>query len=261
MQKMRRFLPAGLLLAVCAALPLSSLGDSLDDQLVDRLRTVAPKLDAEVLKTAISASRCAVSNGVEMPERLAVIDFSLPSSQERLWIFDLEKGELLLRDLVAHGKNSGNFESTAFSNIEGSHQSSIGLFQARESYYGRHGYSLRLDGLEPGINDLARQRAIVIHGADYVNDDWVSKYGRIGRSHGCPAVDNQIVKRVVDNLKGGQLVFKYYPDQEWLHSSGFLKCDNKTLAGKKPAKKWLTASSGSVEYASVVGNSRTALRE
>ena len=132
MQKMRRFLPAGLLLAVCAALPLSSLGDSLDDQLVDRLRTVAPKLDAEVLKTAISASRCAVSNGVEMPERLAVIDFSLPSSQERLWIFDLEKGELLLRDLVAHGKNSGNFESTAFSNIEGSHQSSIGLFQARE---------------------------------------------------------------------------------------------------------------------------------
>ncbi|HAU17195.1 MAG TPA: hypothetical protein DCS72_02470, partial [Marinobacter adhaerens] len=101
MQKMRRFLPAGLLLAVCAALPLSSLGDSLDDQLVDRLRTVAPKLDAEVLKTAISASRCAVSNGVEMPERLAVIDFSLPSSQERLWIFDLEKGELLLWGLVA----------------------------------------------------------------------------------------------------------------------------------------------------------------
>ena len=159
-----------------------------------------------------------------------------PSSQERLWIFDLEKGELLLRDLVAHGKNSGNFESTAFSNTEGSHQSSIGLFQARESYYGRHGYSLRLDGLEPGINDLARQRAIVIHGADYVNEDWVSKYGRIGRSHGCPAVDNQIVKRVVDNLKGGQLVFKYYPDQEWLHSSGFLKCDNKTLAGKNLQK-------------------------
>ncbi|MBL3824195.1 MULTISPECIES: murein L,D-transpeptidase catalytic domain family protein [Marinobacter] len=236
MQKTRRFSPAGLLLAVCAALPLSSFGASLDDQLLDRLSAAAPKIDTAVLKTAINASRCAVSNGVQMPERLAVIDFSLPSSQERLWIFDLERGELLLRDLVAHGKNSGNFESTAFSNVEGSYQSSIGLFQARESYYGKHGYSLRLDGLEPGINDLARQRAIVIHGADYVNEDWVSKYGRIGRSHGCPAVDNQIVKRVVDNLKGGQLVFKYYPDQEWLHSSGFLKCDNKTLAGKNLKK-------------------------
>lgn len=261
MGKTRRILPAGLLLAACALLPLSSFGASLDDQLLSRLSAAAPKLDRAVLKTAVGASRCAVSNGVEMPERLAVIDFSLPSSQERLWIFDLEKGELLLRDLVAHGKNSGNFEATAFSNVEGSYQSSIGLFQARESYHGKHGYSLRLDGLEPGINDLARQRAIVIHGADYVTDDWVSKYGRIGRSHGCPAVDNQIVERVVDNLKGGQLVFKYYPDQEWLHSSGFLKCDNTTLAGKKPEKKRLTTSSGSVEYASVVGHSRSALRE
>ena len=155
-----------------------------------------------------------------MPERLAVIDFSLPSSQERLWIFDLEKGELLLRDLVAHGTNSGNFKSTAFSNVEGSYQSSIGLFQARESYYGRHGYSLRLDGLEPGINDLARQRAIVIHGPDYVNDDWVSKYGRIGRTPGCPAVGNPTVNRVVDTLQGRSCGLDDYPNQEWKHQRG-----------------------------------------
>lgn len=232
----RRFLPAGLLAAVFAVLPLSSFAASLDDKLLSQLSDAAPKLDSTVLKTAFNASRCAVSNGVEMPQRLAVIDFSLPSSEERMWIFDLEKGQLVLRDLVAHGKNSGNFESTEFSNVEGSYQSSIGLFQARESYYGKHGYALRLDGLEPGINDHARQRAIVIHGADYVSDSWVSKYGRIGRSHGCPAVDNRVIRQVVDNLKGGQLVFKYYPDQEWLHSSGFLKCDNTTLAGKNLQK-------------------------
>lgn len=232
----RHFLPAGLFLAFCAAFPLALPAASLDDQLLDRLSEAAPKLDAKVLHTAFKASRCAVASGIEMPERLAVIDFSLPSREERLWIFDLERGELLLKDLVAHGENSGNFKSTAFSNIEGSHQSSIGLFQARESYYGKHGYALRLDGLEPGFNDHARQRAIVIHGADYVNDSWVSKYGRIGRSHGCPAVDNQVVQQVVDNLKGGQLVFKYYPDQEWLQQSGFLKCDNTTLAGKNLKK-------------------------
>lgn len=166
-----------------------------------------------------------------MPDRLAVIDFSLPSSEERLWIFDLTSGKLVLRDLVAHGKNSGNLKSTAFSNIEGSHQSSIGLFQASESYRGKHGYSLRLDGLEPGINDLARQRAIVIHGADYVNDNWIRDYGRIGRSHGCPAVDQQVIQQVVDNLKGGQLVFKYYPDQKWLQSSGYLNCEAGQIAG------------------------------
>lgn len=236
MEKSRRFQPAAWLLALGLGLPAAALSSSFDDQLLQQLGKSAPKIDRQVLKTAFSASRCAVQNGIEKPERLAVIDFSLPSSEERLWIFDLNTGELLLRDLVAHGRNSGNFESTAFSNIEGSYQSSIGLFKASESYYGKHGYSLRLDGLEPGINDLARQRAIVIHGADYVNEEWVNKYGRIGRSHGCPAVDNQIVRQVVDTLKGGQLVFKYYPDQEWLHSSGFLKCDNRTLAGKNLKK-------------------------
>lgn len=221
---------SGVLLALCAGIPLPSFSASMDDKLQDRLSRAAPMLNKTVLESAFTASRCAVSHGIDVPERLAVIDFSLPSSEKRMWIFDLEKGELVLKDLVAHGKNSGNFRSTSFSNVEGSYQSSIGLFQARESYYGKHGYSVRLDGLEPGINDHARQRAIVIHGADYVDEAWVSKYGRIGRSHGCPAVDNDVIKRVVDNLKGGQLVFKYYPDQEWLHSSGFLNCGTSTIA-------------------------------
>ncbi|QSP94074.1 murein L,D-transpeptidase catalytic domain family protein [Marinobacter salinisoli] len=207
-----------------------SHGFSFDEVLVEHLAQSAPRLDQAVLRQAVTASQCAVINGVAVPERLAVIDFSLPSSEERLWIFDLATGELILRDLVAHGKNSGFFRSDSFSNVEGSHQSSVGLFRGSESYYGKHGYSLRLDGLEPGFNHLARQRAIVIHGADYVSDAWVAEYGRIGRSHGCPAVDNQVVRRVVDSLKGGQLVFKYYPDQHWVERSSFLNCKAGTVA-------------------------------
>lgn len=217
-----------------SSLSLQAQAQPLDDRLYERLADVAPKLNKDVLQAALKATRCAVNTGVAMPERLAVIDFSLPSSRQRLWIFDLEEGELVLRELVAHGKNSGTTEATAFSNVEGSYQSSIGLFKAAESYRGAHGYSLRLDGLEPGINDLARQRAIVIHGADYVNPDWVESYGRIGRSHGCPAVDQKVIQTVVDNLKGGQLVFKYYPDQKWLQTSDFLNCErNHQLAGSR----------------------------
>src|SRR5690606_3163578 len=111
-----------------------------------------------------------------------------------------------------------------------SHTSSIGLFRASESYRGKHGYSLRLDGLEPGVNDKARERAIVIHGADYVGDDWIENHGRIGRSHGCPAVRQEIVQEVVDTLKGGQLVFKYYPDQNWLQTSQYLHCDGRQIS-------------------------------
>lgn len=214
----------------------TSVAATSQDALFDRLAKAAPALDRQVLRYALEASACAVRNGVDTPDRLAVIDFSLPSSEERLWIFDLSTQTLLLQDLVAHGRNSGDAEATAFSNILGSYQSSLGLFRAAESYSGRHGYSLRLDGLEPGVNDLARERAIVIHGADYVDPSWVETYGRIGRSLGCPAVRQDVVNMVVDNLKGGQLVFKYYPDEDWLQTSGLLNCDGTTLAGASESR-------------------------
>ncbi len=203
---------------------------SFDDDLTSQLARSAPNLNREVLHAALQATQCAVRNGVEEPERLAVIDFSLPSSERRLWIFDLSKRELLMRELVAHGKNSGLNRATEFSNTVNSYQSSIGLFRASESYQGKHGYSLRLDGLEQGINDRARERAIVIHGADYVDPSWISEHGRIGRSHGCPAVRQGIIQKVVNTLKGGQLVFKYYPEQRWLQSSSYLHCDQPQLA-------------------------------
>lgn len=200
-------------------------------QLLSRLSTEAPALEQTILRKAITAMDCAVNSGIESAERLAVIDFSLPSSERRLWIFDLRNQSLLLEELVAHGQNSGDDIATRFSNINGSHQSSIGLFRTQESYYGRHGYSLRMDGLEPGINDRARERAIVIHAADYVDPTWIERQGRIGRSHGCPAVRPEIADKVVDSLKGGQFLFKYYPDQDWLASSAYLNCRTNQIAG------------------------------
>lgn len=198
--------------------------------LTDDLAMQAPNLDRAVLDKAIAAMTCAVNHGVEQSARLAVIDFSLPSSEPRLWIFDLENRSLILEELVAHGRNSGDNVASKFSNVEGSHQSSIGLFRASESYIGRHGYSLRMDGLEPGINDRARERAIVIHGADYVNNQWIERHGRIGRSHGCPAVSQEVADQVVDNLKDGQFVFSYYPDDHWLASSPYLNCQPERVA-------------------------------
>lgn len=198
--------------------------------LADDLAHQAPGLDRAVLDRAVSAMKCAVNSGLEPAARLAVIDFSLPSSQPRLWIFDLETRALVMEELVAHGRNSGEDLATDFSNVEGSYQSSIGLFRAGESYFGKHGYSLRMDGLEPGINDRARDRAIVIHGADYVNQGWIERHGRIGRSLGCPAVRRDVADQVVDTLKDGQFVFSYYPDSQWLNSSAYLNCQPSRVA-------------------------------
>ncbi|MCK9505097.1 MAG: murein L,D-transpeptidase catalytic domain family protein [Porticoccaceae bacterium] len=214
--------------------PVFSIAASLDDnRLFQKLSRSAPDLKTKVLKNALQAARCAVTQGVDAPAKLAVIDYSLPSTEKRLWIFDIHRGRLLLQDLVAHGRRSGELTATTFSNREGSHQSSIGLFRGHESYSGKHGYSLRLDGLEPGINDNARNRAIVIHGADYVDPTWIDRQGRIGRSLGCPAVRREIAKQVVDNLKDGQLVFSYYPDQDWLNSSSFLNCDKGKIVSQQ----------------------------
>jgi hypothetical protein len=219
------FLRASFSATLCLALIGSNWPSFADElPLVARLAKAAPGLDSAVLGRAVAAMDCAVKHGSEPAARLAVIDFSLPSAEPRLWIFDLQTQALLLKDLVAHGKGSGDNYAKAFSNIEGSNQSSIGLFRTQESYIGHNGYSLRMDGLEEGINDQARNRAIVIHAADYVDDSWVESYGRIGRSEGCPAVRPEVARMVVDNLKGGQFMFSYYPDEHWLATSEFLNC-------------------------------------
>jgi L,D-transpeptidase catalytic domain len=125
---------------------------------------------------------------------------------------------------VAHGQGSGHNVPTAFSNVEGTHQSSLGLFVTTETYTGRNGYSLRMDGLEPGFNDQAMARAIVMHGASYVDADRGAAMGRLGRSWGCPAVRTAVAKPLIDSLKGGQFLFAYYPDPDWLARSRLLRC-------------------------------------
>ena len=180
-------------------------------------------LDRDVLDLALGAANCAIRSGaVKAPRTLTVIDYSRPSSQERLWVFDLKTRELLYEELVAHGQGTGANTATKFSNTDESHQTSLGLFVTDTTYVGKNGYSLRLDGLDKGFNDRARERAIVMHGAPYVSEAFVKANGRLGRSWGCPAVSDAVARELIDRVKGGSLVFAYYPDAGWLKSSKYL---------------------------------------
>jgi hypothetical protein len=153
-------------------------------------------LDPAVLSLALKAAAHAVTLGdTPQPGTLSIIDFSRPSTEKRLWVYDLRTHELLFHELVAHGRGSGENLAASFSNTPESNRSSLGLFRTGEPYIGKHGYSLRLDGLERGINDRARARDIVIHGAEYVSAAVAKVQGRIGRSLGCPAVRPEIAPR------------------------------------------------------------------
>ena len=189
------------------------------------LAAAARDADPAVIRLALDAQRCAIVRGEAAPGgRLAVIDYSRPSTQRRLWVFDLARRTLLFSEYVAHGRNTGDDMATRFSNAEGSLQSSLGLFRTAETYQGENGYSLRMDGLEPGINDRARPRAIVMHGAWYVDPLQALRQGRLGRSLGCPALRPQVARQVIDALKQGQVLFAYYPDAAWLSRSGYVGC-------------------------------------
>jgi hypothetical protein len=181
-------------------------------------------VDRKVFDLALNAASCAVRLGATTnPGTLTVIDYSKPSSEQRLWVFDLRTHELLFQELVAHGRGSGENIATVFSNEPETHRSSLGLFVARDTYVGKNGYSLRLDGLDRGFNDNALERAIVMHGAPYVSAAIARTQGRLGRSWGCPALSEGVARRVIDRVKGGGLVFAYYPDPRWLEVSRFLR--------------------------------------
>lgn len=156
-------------------------------------------------------------------QRLVVIDYSRPSTQERLWVFDLDQQALLFKELVAHGKNTGADRATRFSNTPGSLQTSLGVFVTADIYQGEHGKSLRLDGLEKGFNDKARERAIVMHAADYVDATAARKQGRLGRSWGCPALRPAMASTIIDAVAGGAVVFAWGDDAEWQARSTFLR--------------------------------------
>lgn len=191
--------------------------------LVRELAAAAPGLRPEVLRLALSAAQSAAERGlVKRDDLLTVIDYSIASTEPRLFVFDLDARRLIFCELVAHGKNSGEKFTTSFSNKEGSRATSLGLFVTGSTYYGSNGYSLRLDGLDEGFNDRAMDRAIVMHGAAYVNESTALSLGRLGRSWGCPAVRKEIAQRLIDTVRGGSPLFAYYPDTQWLSNSRFL---------------------------------------
>jgi hypothetical protein len=174
-------------------------------------------LSPRLLATALDAVSCARARGVAprsasaaaAADLLTVIDYSLPSTERRLWVLDLAHGKVLFNELVAHGAGSGDNYATRFSNVAESRQSSLGLFVTGDTYEGGNGYSLRLRGLDPGVNDRAEQRNIVIHGAWYVSADHARRYGRLGRSWGCPALPLESARSVIDVIKSGTLVYSY----------------------------------------------------
>ena len=212
----------GTLLFVALAVPAAHAAQSAS--LVPALVKQAPGLHAEALKLAIEAAHRAAKEGlVKRQDLLTVIDYSLPSTQPRLFVFDLAAKKLLFRELCAHGKNSGEVMTTSFSNEPGSEATSLGLFVTADTYIGNNGYSLRLKGLEEGVNDMAWDRAIVMHGAYYVSSEAIKVLGRLGRSWGCPAIPVGVAKKVIDTIRGGSAVFAYYPEKRWLVSSAFLQ--------------------------------------
>jgi hypothetical protein len=193
------------------------------DSLLSALIKQAPGLRSGVLRLALDATVCAEERGlVKRRDLLTVIDYSLPSTQPRLFTFDLNAKKLLFRELVAHGKNSGGDRPSFFSNSPGSLATSLGLFVTADPYIGGNGYSLRLKGLEEGINDMAWDRAVVMHGASYVSRAAIAALGRLGRSWGCPAVRPEVAKKMIDTIRGGSPVFAYYPEKSWLSNSRFL---------------------------------------
>ncbi len=187
-------------------------------------------LRPEVLELALEAYEQAEERGFVRREVLTIIDYEVPSYQQRLWVIDMKVGRVVHQEWVAHGmgkpRGSGGTmeEALSFSNDKGTLKSSLGLFVTAETYYGRHGYSLKLDGLEEGVNDNARERLIVLHGAHYVSEGRADDR-LIGRSWGCPAVRPGIANIIINAIKEGSVMWIYYPHDEWLEESEFLDED------------------------------------
>ena len=156
-------------------------------------------------------------------DRLTIVDFSKPSTEKRMWVLDMKNNKILYHAIVSHGRNSGDTYAKKFSNIHGSFQSSLGFYKTAQPYQGSNGYSMVLEGLEKGINDQAKARAVVMHGADYCSEEFIKRTGRLGRSYGCPALPRAINKKVIDDIKLGSILFIYAPDPSYLANSTSIK--------------------------------------
>ncbi|MDQ6527834.1 murein L,D-transpeptidase catalytic domain family protein [Flavobacterium sp. LHD-85] len=153
--------------------------------------------------------------GVVKKNILTLIDFGLSSNTKRLWVIDLTSNTILFNSLVAHGRNTGEEFASAFSNLNSSFKSSLGFYATGEIYQGKHGASLRLDGLENGVNDNARERGVVMHGADYVSESFIRDHKRLGRSQGCPAVPVELTNEIIQLIKDKSCLYIYHPSRSF----------------------------------------------
>jgi len=177
-----------------------------------------------VVSKVLTTLTCAKASHTRHNHILTVIDYSRPSNEKRLWVFDLRKNKMLFHTYVSHGITSGTLLTNQFSNRYNSKASSLGVYKTDRAYYGRHGLSLKLAGLERGFNDNAFNRAIVMHSAWYVNEKFIKKYGRPGRSWGCPAIPIALKKPLINTIKDDGLFVVYYPGEKWILKSKYLTC-------------------------------------
>jgi len=194
------------------------------EMLYGRLALDSLGLSPEAYQYALKGHEALVRSGRLQNENIiSIVDFSLPSTKKRLFVIDLASGQLLFNTLVSHGRNSGREMATNFSNARESFKSSLGFYITGKTYKGAHGYSLRLEGEESGINDNAMERGIVMHAADYVNEKLGRVQGYIGRSLGCPAVPVNLHKKIIGKIQNGSCLFMYSPDQRYLSSSKMIQ--------------------------------------
>ena len=191
--------------------------------LYDELQLANEGLDENVLKYAlVGYHRLLKRNEIQNPDILTICDFGQSSSQKRMYVIDLSAKKLLSRNYVAHGMSSGKEFASSFSNSPESHKSSLGFYVTRNTYIGENGLSLRLDGFDRGYNTLANERNIVIHGAPYVSDRILEKYGVMGTTYGCPAIPEELSRELIPLLTGGSCFFIYYPSRRYLSHSSVL---------------------------------------
>ena len=181
-------------------------------------------MSSPLISKILTTLKCAKERHTSHNHILTVIDYSRPSNEKRLWVFDLNKNKMLFHTYVSHGIKSGALFTHQFSNRNNSKASSLGVYKTEQAYYGRHGLSLKLEGLERGFNDHAFNRAIVMHSAWYMDENFIKKYGRPGRSWGCPAIPGALKKTLINTIKDGALFVAYYPGEQWILHSKYLNC-------------------------------------
>ena len=199
--------------------------DSLQN-LYEQINLEKYKLNYDAFRYAMIGYYNLVASGkINDKGLVTVIDFTKASTEKRFFTIDLKNRIVKFNTYVSHGKNTGENFATAFSNRQHSNQSSLGFYITAETYVGSKGYSLKLDGMDKGYNDNIRARAVVMHDADYVSENWINRYGRLGRSQGCPALPKELSRTIIDTIKGGTPIFAYFNDKNYLNNSTHLSLE------------------------------------